>query len=530
MKAMLAIPPFPASTLTTYGEIMACLGKKAAEPNLGIITVAALLPGDWDLSVFDLSFRKISEHEWQENDLLFLTGLTIQEREIVSLIEEGKHRGKTVIVGGPWAFHAAEKALDAGADFVVVGEAESCMESVLTSLASGKERQIIVAERRPDLEKSPPPRWDLLTMDAYISMPIQFCRGCPFQCEFCDVTFMLGREVRTKSPEQVIGELEILYGLGWRGHVAFVDDNLIGRPVRTKELLRQLAPWMAAHHYPFRFETQVSINLTRDDELLDLMARSGFSKVCVGIESLEQDSLKQTGKFQNLAVDAREACRKVSATGIKTKATFIIGFDGETPGVDRRVMDFTIGAGMPDALLQPLVAYPGTELWNRLERDGRLLPDSDTNLGTPARLPNFVTVRPIDEIAGELVHFFQVVYECEFCLERAFEQISILGNPPGCNMFKADPLLFMRIAVLVLYRQGLKHPTRWKFWKLLFAVLLRHPSKLYDFLSYLAFAQHHFEFRETVQAEVQAALEEWRGERFYNRSEETKQPSGNSRG
>lgn len=525
---MLVIPPFPASTLTAYGEILAWLGKKAVEPNLGIITVAALLPDDWDLTVFDLSFQDIAESDWHDCDLLFVTGLSIQEGEIVSLIKEGRQRGKTVIVGGPWAFHAAEKALEAGAAFVAVGEAESCMEAVLEGLSSGGHGQIIVADGKPDLRRSPPPRWDLLRMDDYVSMPIQFCRGCPFQCEFCDVTFMLGREVRTKSPEQVIGELEILYGLGWRGHVAFVDDNLVGRPARTKKFLKQLAPWMASHRHPFRFETQVSMNLSGDDELMELMARSGFSKVCVGIESLEQQSLKQTGKYQNLAVDAREACRKINEIGIKTKATFIIGFDLETPGVDRRVIDFAKASGMPDALLQPLVAYPGTQLWKRLHREGRLLRASDANLGTPARLPNFVPARPIEQIARELVHFFESVYEVRFCLEQAFEQVSRLGNPPGCNMFKADPLLAMRIAALVLYRQGLRHKTRWKFWKLLFVVLWRYPSKLYDFLSYLAFAQHHFEFRKTVQAEVTAALAEWRSERLDNGPEIAVRPSSTS--
>ena len=508
MKAILAVPPFPDSTLFNYGAIMAQLGKKMAYPNLGLITVAALLPHDWDLKMFDLSFQKISEDNWRDSDLLFVTGMTIQAREISSLIQEGKRRGKTVIFGGPWGFHGPEKALECGADFVAAGEAESCIASVLASLNSGESGRILVSDHKPDLRLSPPPRWDLLRMNDYISMPVQFSRGCPFQCEFCNISFMLGKRVRTKDPEQVLRELQILYDLGWRGDVAVVDDNLIGAQIKTKEFLKQLAPWMEKRGHPFRFETQVSLNLAGDDELIDLMTRSGFTKVCVGIESLEKQSLEETGKRQNIGVNARDACRKIISAGIMTKATFIIGFDEETPGVDQRVIDFAAGSCMPDALLQSLVAYPGTKLWNRLEREGRLLADSDSNLGSPDRLPNFIPLRPVDQIARELEHFFDVVYERGFWLERAFEQISLLGKTSKCNMFKADPLLAVRIAMVVLYRQGLQHQPRWKFWKRLFTVLVRYRSRFYDFISYLAFAQHHFRFRDTVHTEVSAALEE----------------------
>jgi radical SAM superfamily enzyme YgiQ (UPF0313 family) len=509
MRAILALPPFPPTILTSYAEIMGWMGKKSAEPNLGIITVAAFLPQDWQLQVVDLGFQTLSEADWAVATAVFVTGMSIQEEQAVSLIREAKERGKVVVAGGPWVYHQGAKALENGADLVLQGEVEGGMAEILARLESRRFREILKVSKRPDLTRSPTPRWDLLDMRSYLSMPVQFSRGCPFQCEFCDVTYMFGRQVRTKTPDQVIRELAHLYDLGWRHEVAFVDDNFIGKPAMTKALLRLLIPWLEDRGHPFEFQTQVSINLAQDRELLELMVRARFSKVCIGIESVETESLKATGKYQNVGVDAVAACRTITRAGIRVKGACIIGFDQESAGVDRKIIDFASRTDIPDTVFNPLVAYPGTRLWARLEQEGRLLPDSGQNLGDLARLPNFVPVRPVPDIAREITNFFQTAYAPEFILDRAFGQVAALGQDfPGKITRWPHPFEW-RLILEVLLRQGWLAPSRQKFWKYMLTGLWRFPARLFYFFSYLAIAEHHFEFRDHVLRKVAADLNRW---------------------
>jgi radical SAM superfamily enzyme YgiQ (UPF0313 family) len=512
MRVILALPPFPPTILTSYAEIMGWMGKKSAEPNLGIVTVAALLPREWQLQVVDLGFQSLSEADWAGAAAVFVTGMSIQAEQAAALIREAKDRGKIVVAGGPWVYHQGVTALQAGADLVLQGEAEGGMAAIIDRLASRPGGGILKVSERPDITRSPVPRWDLLDMGSYLSMPVQFSRGCPFQCEFCDVTYMFGRQVRTKTPEQVIGELSHLYDLGWRGEVAFVDDNFIGKPAKTKELLRRLIPWLASRGQPFEFQTQVSINLAQDRELLDLMVWAGFSKVCIGIESVETESLKSTGKYQNVGVDAVAACRTITRAGIRVKGACIIGFDQETTGVDRKIIDFATRTDIPDTVFNPLVAYPGTRLWARLEQEGRLLPDSGQNLGDPARLPNFVAARPLPDIAREMTNFFRTAYAPEFVLDRAFGQVAALGRDfPGKIARRPRPFEW-RLILEVLVRQGWLAPSRQKFWKYVLLGLRRFPARLFYFFSYLAIAEHHFEFRDHVLREVAADLNRWQSQ------------------
>jgi radical SAM superfamily enzyme YgiQ (UPF0313 family) len=509
MHVILALPEFPPSILTSYSEIMGWMGKKSAEPNLGLITVAGLLPPDWHLQVVDLSFQSLSADNWRMADAVFVTGMTIQADQAVALIREAKAQGKIVVAGGPWVYHDGTKALQAGADLVLQGEAEGGMTEILQRLENRQFGEIIRVDARPDVTRSPAPRWDLLDMSSYLSMPVQFSRGCPFQCEFCDVTYMFGRKVRTKTPSQVLRELTVLYNLGWRGEVAFVDDNFIGRPPMTKELLRQLIPWMESRNQPFEFQTQVSVNLADDRELLELMVRARFTKVCVGIESLEPKSLKSSGKYQNVGVDAAKACTTITRAGMRVKAACIIGFDQESQGVDQKIIDLALRTDIPDMVFNPLVAYPGTRLWARLEQEGRLLPDGGQNLGDLARLPNFLPARPMEEIAREMVRFFKTAYSPEFCLDRAFGQVAALGQDSPGRISRWPRSFEWRLVLEVLVRQGLLRPSRKKFWKHVLTGLKGFPSRLFYFFSYMAFAEHHFEFRDHVLRQIGAELDHY---------------------
>ena len=267
-------------------------------------------------------------------------------------------------------------------------------------------------------------------------MAVQFSRGCPFQCEFCDITFMYGREVRTKSPDQILQELQILYDLGWRRVVFFVDDNFIGNPSRTKDLLRKLVPWMEERGHPFDFTTQASVNLAADQELLDLMVRAGFWKVFLGIETLDRESLKDAKKFQNAAVDLDQVCEKINRAGLQIIAGCILGFDNERPGADQRLIDFASRNHIPEMFVTLLQAGPGTDLWKRLEKEGRLMFGGfNDNLGSQTGLINFLPTRPRSEIAGEFIRLYDALYDPEFYLNRSFEYLSRMESPPPKRLF-----------------------------------------------------------------------------------------------
>ena len=359
------------------------------------------------------------------------------------------------------------------------------------------------------MTQSPPPRWDLLDMKSYLSLPVQFCRGCPFHCEFCDVTVMMGKAVRAKTPEQILDELQKLYDLGWRGEVAFVDDNIIGNIKRIKELCRVIIPWMRTHGYPFEFQTQTSLNLAFKQDLLDLLVEAGFTKTCVGIEALSQETLKETKKYQNMRVDQEELLRKIGRAGIRVKCTVIIGFDTEPSRVDEQFIAFAERTRITDVLLNPLVAYPGTDLWKRLKLEGRLFPDADKNLGEVARLPNFVPVRPIDEIARELINFYEVIYEPARCLGRAFDQIALLGDTPGRLRWRIPQFHEIKLMLSVMRQHTFGFPTRWTFWRYLLSITWRWPTKVYSFLIMLAYAQNYFDHRLVVRRHVTETATTW---------------------
>ncbi len=340
----------------------------------------------------------------------------------------------------------------------------------------------------------------LLQRRSVTDMAIEFSRGCPFQCEFCDITVMFGRKVRTKAPEQVLAELEHLFQLGWRRNVLFVDDNFIGDPGKTKALLRQLIPWMEMKGHPFEFCTQVSVNLAQDEELLELMVRAGFWKVFVGIETVDEESLKLAKKHQNTGLDLGLACRKINRAGLLIIAGCIVGFDTELTGSDRRLIDFARNNHIPEMFINMLLAGPGTELWSRLEKEGRLLPVSHEHRSNNTGLMNFVPVRPLGEIAGELIHLYEVLYDPAFYLDRAFNHILEMAPPPEKKPFKPPCLFELRAVLIVFVKQGIIYRSRRKFWKYLFRTLKEFPWYLSRYMNYCVVAEHYFEYRQTIKS------------------------------
>lgn len=509
MKTLLVNPAFP-KTYWSLDRVKKMLHKGSIHPPLGLLTLAALLPDDWELKLIDLSFQRISDSDWRGCDLVLVTGMMVQHPGIIQTVQEAAMREKRVVVGGPWAYHFPEDALRAGADVVVRGEGETTVPRLVESLRQGCTGLIIEADKMADLAQSPPPRYDLIDPGRYTDMSIQFSRGCPFACEFCDVTLMLGKKVRTKTPEQVMEELESLYHMGWRRAVFFVDDNFLGNPSKTRALLEELIPWMEARRYPFDFYTQASMDLARHEDLMDLMLRAGFYSVFLGVETTDKESLRRSGKIQNLAIDLEEACEKINRGGLQIIAGCILGFDHERPGADQRLIDFAARRHIPEMFITLLQAGPGTALWKRLQGEGRLLPMDEESLqdfSNQTGLCNFVTTRPLSEIVDEFIHLYDVLYDPVFFLKRAFNHFARMAPPKIKKPFRPPSRYEIRALLLTFFRQGVLKPYRFMFWSYVFKALLRFPERMPAFISTCIKGEHFFEYRKTIAMKLRRQLQ-----------------------
>lgn len=506
MRALLVNPAYP-QTFWSFDRVLRLLGKKILDPPLGLLTMAAMLPPSWDLRLAELGVREISEEHWDWCDLVMITGLATQFSGLMDTIREARRRGKFVVVGGPLVFHFPEDALRSGADIVVRGEAESAIDRIVAAIARCESGLVIDAGVCHDLRESSVPRFDLLDLKQYAAMAVQFSRGCPFHCEFCDITLMFGREVRTKDPSQIVQELQKLYDLGWRREIFFVDDNFIGNPARTKRLLAELIPWMEAKHHPFDFHTQASINLAAHPDLMEMMTRAGFYKVFIGIETTDVASLRQTRKHQNAAVNLDDACSKINRAGLQIQAGCILGFDHEESGAGRRLIDFAVRNQIPEMFATLLTAGPGTDLWKRLDSEGRLLNTEMTDdTGSQTGLMNFVPTRPMKEIVEEFIELYDVLYDYGFYHERAFRHYESMGPYPVKKGFLPPYLSEIRAVAITMFRQGLLYPSRWNFWRYLLTGLMKFPKRLPHFITACVVAEHYHDYRETVRTRLEEGL------------------------
>ncbi|MDQ1238986.1 MAG: hypothetical protein QG577_1171 [Thermodesulfobacteriota bacterium] len=505
LKVLLVSPDYP-QTFWSFNRVLRMTGKKTLSPPLGLITVAALLPNDWQLELIDMAFQSISEKQWRDCDLVFLSGMAVQAHGILQVIEEAKKRGKTVVVGGPWVFHYPEDALTAGADIVVRGEAETTIDQLLAALAEGRSGIVIHSQEKADLAQSPVPRFDLLDIQSYANMAVQFSRGCPFQCEFCDITLMLGRRVRNKTPEQILAELQSLYDLGWRRWVFLVDDNFIGNITMAKALLKKLIPWMEERKRPFGFYTQASVNMGSDKQLLDQMYKAGFFRVFLGIETPDEESLIGAKKFQNVHADLDKVCLEITKAGFQIIAGAIIGFDNEKPGAGNRLVEFARRNHIPELFTSLLQVGPCTDLCNRMEREKRLLTLDYQYLSNQTGLINFVPTRPISEIVEEYIYVYRTLYEPKEFIKRAYECFALMDPPKIKKPFQLPYLLELRAVAITILRQGLLYPSRNTFWKYFFKALWNFPARFDRYITACVEAEHYFDFRETIYREIQSQM------------------------
>lgn len=507
MRVLLVYPVFP-PTFWSYEKILELVNRKVLLPPLGLITVAAILPQEWEFKLVDRNIRAVTEAEWEWADLVLMSAMIVQKDDLLDQIKEAKQRNKLVAVGGPYPTSVPEDVQDVGADFLILDEGEITLPMFVEAVNNGATSGTFRAEAKPDVTTTPVPRYDLLELDQYDSMSVQFSRGCPFQCEFCDIIVLYGRKPRTKTPEQLLKELDCLYELGWRRSIFMVDDNFIGNKRNVKLLLKDLKEWQREHQYPFRFNTEASVDLADDSELMDLMVECFFDAVFLGIETPDEESLQLTKKFQNTRSSLAESIDKIIRAGLRPMAGFIIGFDGEKKGAGDRIIKFAELTAIPTTTFAMLQALPNTALWHRLEEEGRLRAKKDGNINQTT-LMNFIPTRPLEDIANEYVHAFWQLYDPHLYLDRIYRCFLKLGAPKCHPPAKLPSLVDLKALAIVIWRQGIKRDTRWRFWHHLFGILRHNPAVFEHYLTLCAHNEHFLEYRQIVKDSIEDQLTEF---------------------
>jgi radical SAM superfamily enzyme YgiQ (UPF0313 family) len=516
MNVLLLYPRFPKS-FWSFEKMIELMGRKALIPPLGLITVAAILPQEWNYKLVDLNVREVTEAEWSWSELVICSAMIVQKPDLLAQIQEAKRRGKRVAVGGPYATALPNEVSEVGADYLILDEGELTIplfvEAVKQGQLSGKFRA--PNGERPDVTTTPIPRFELLDFDAYAEMSVQFSRGCPFQCEFCDIIVLYGRKPRTKDPAQMLKELDYLYELGWRRSIFMVDDNFIGNKRNVKLLLKELLPWMVEHKYPFSFATEASVDLANDQELMDMMVKCNFGSVFLGIETPDEESLALTQKHQNTRSSLSEAVERIAKSGMRVMAGFIIGFDGEKTGAGQRIVKFVEQTNIPTAVFSMLQALPDTALSHRLAKEGRLRGTADGNINQTT-LMNFVPTRPLEDIAIEYMDAFDELYEPSKFLDRTYRHYLTLGEATypykGEGRKKSISLLVLRALLIICWRQGVVRSTRWQFWRNLWSMYKLNPGGVSSYLVTCAQIEHFLEYRGIVRREIGSQLAEFLAE------------------
>ncbi len=491
-RALLIHPRFSGTSFWNYRDTCELMGSRYSAAPLGLITVAALLPPSWSVRLVDHNVEELREEDLAWADVVLTGGMLPQRRDALQLIDLAHARGKPVVVGGPDATSSPESY--GTADFQVLGEAEEIMAEFLARWSAGDSRGVFTAREFPDLARSPVPRFDLLKLDHYLHVGVQYSRGCPFDCEFCNVIELNGRAPRVKTSEQLFRELDALRALGYRGHVDFVDDNLIGNRKAAKSFLRDLKGWLDAHGRPFEFSTEASLNLADDDELLGLMREANFFAIFVGIESPDPAALLEANKKQNVRRDIAASIRKIHRAGIFVNAGFIIGFDSERDGVAAGMVECIEEAGIPVCMVGLLYALPATRLARRLSAEGRLLPDDphedDADQCTSGI--NFVPLRP----RADVLRDYREVIERLYAPAAYFGRVRQAGRELDCSAHAVrQPLRnvlrdlrgFRRMA----WRMGIRdRDVRLEWWHSLLDCLLHNPAAIKIVMSFAALYVH----------------------------------------
>jgi len=490
MNALLLYPRFP-DTFWSLKHALRFIRKRAASPPLGLLTVAAMLPPAWAKRLVDVNVSNLEDRDLAWADIVLLSGMIVQQESACEIIARCQRAGVKVVAGGP--LFTGDPDRFAHVDHLVLNEAELTLPLFLADLEQGRPQHLYSTDEFADVRHTPRPLWRITDLRRYASMSIQFSRGCPFNCEFCNVTSLFGRRPRTKSPQQVIAELNDLYDLGWRGPVFFVDDNLIGNRKELKTLLAALIEWRKTRR-GFVFNTQVSINLADDEQLMRMMADAGFDTVFIGIETPDNDSLIECSKVQNKNRDLVADVKRIQRVGMQVQGGFIVGFDSDRPSIFQRQIDFIQTSGIVTAMVGLLQAPPGTRLFERLRQQGRLL-----GAITGDNVDGTTNIQPSMGLKA-LREGYRSILSQIYSPRNYYQRIRTFlreYRPPSVRApfgFQR-PMAFARSVV----RLGVIGRERVQFWYLLLWTLLHRP-RLFGHAVTLAILGYHF--RLVCEAQV----------------------------
>jgi radical SAM superfamily enzyme YgiQ (UPF0313 family) len=484
MKILMVYPKYPDS-FWSFSHALRFISKKAAVPPLGLITVSAMLPVTWQKKLIDMNVTPLLTSDIIWADYVFLSAMYIQKESVNTVIEECMKQNVKIVAGGPLFSQEYENYPQI--NHFVLNEAEITLLPFLRDLGEGHPKKIYKTAEYADITASPAPDYSLLSRKDYAFMNLQVTRGCPFACDFCEITSLLGHKVRMKDTSQIINELEVLYNLKWRGPVFIVDDNFIGNKKEIKnDLLPALKQWMKLHKYPFTFNTETSINLADDDDLMKMMVETGFSSTFIGIETPEEKTLHDCNKIQNKNRDMLQSIKKIQKAGLQVSGGFIVGFDSDTPTIFQRQIDFIQQSGIVSAMVGLLNAPKNTSLYKRLEMENRLTTDA-TGSNTDMSM-NFIPKMNYLELLEGYKKIIKNIYTAKPYYKRV-RQLLLNYNRIHARQHRIE-FSFLNAFIKSIIIIGIINKGRGEYWKFLIWTLFNRPGLFMDAMTFVVYGYH----------------------------------------
>ena len=483
MNILLIYPKYP-DTYWSFKYALKFISKKASNIPLGLITVASMLPGDWNKKLIDLNVSELKDKDIKWADFVFISAMSVQTASVEEVIRQCSRLNVKMVAGGPLFTEQYEEYNEI--DHLVLNEAEVTLPQFVDDVINGKPKRLYQSEEFADITKSPLPDYSLLKIKEYTTAGIQYSRGCPYDCEFCDITALLGHHVRTKTPEQIIAELDQLWRIGWKGSVFFVDDNFIGHKRKIKvELLPAIIEWMEFHGKPFELITEATINLADDKELMDLMVKAGFNRVFIGIETTEDSCLDECNKLQNRNRDMLDSIKIIQRYGMEVFAGFIVGFDNDPPGIFQRQIEFIQKSGIITAMVGLLNAPRLSKLYRRLKDEGRIIyqfSGDNTDFSM-----NFIPVMDKNELMKGYRNILQNIYSAKPYYERVIRFLEYYDPPFFVQPFSLNK--FMALIKSIIYL-GLLKKNQVYFWKIISWCIFYKPKSFPLAVKYSIYGYH----------------------------------------
>jgi len=495
LKVLLVYPRYP-ETFWSFSHALRFISKKASFPPLGLLTVAAMLPDVWEKKLVDMNVATLTDADINWADYVFVGAMVVQRDSVKEVLARCKKLGAKTVAGGP-LFTTGYDEFE-NVDHFVLGEAEVTLPLFLEDLASGHPEPFYASDEDPEIDNTPIPIWSLIDMKLYSSMSIQYSRGCPFDCEFCDIVLLNGHRPRTKGKSQIVEEFEALYRHGWRGGVFIVDDNFIGNKKKLKaETLPAMVEWSKRRKYPFAFFTEATINLADDEELMQLMIQAGFDRIFIGVETPNEESLAECNKLQNKGRDLTESIKILQNNGFEIQGGFIVGFDSDPASIFRSQINFIQKSGIATAMVGLLNAPRGTKLYKRLKEEGRLLKNFtgnniDLNINFVPKM-NYET----------LINGYKQILDTIYSPREYYERMRIFlkeYKPPRVTKFPKLQMQHIEGFLKSLWFLGIRENGRKYYWKLIISTLFKHPRAFPLSVSLSVFGFHFRKVAEKLNA------------------------------